>query len=866
MERNISFKYQLVVCALCAIISCITGKIAAQTQSGFMQIQCQVTIDRNGELDYRAIQYAVFKSKKKADNAYGTLKVALTEEEQLGATGTEFDTACKKLGIEWKQSTANGMFRATVFEGQGVLLYDETGKVLKVFEIVSGKAQYNEVLKVEHMLKEVTSWGTRKSINPTIKNIPSIDTGFETNFNVNITLPKGYTKNSSRLIVQPMAVDCQTEDTIAYLPPIVFEGKGYHRLQTRRMAFDYEKNDSLSKGYTSAHVLYDQQPFVFDTTVVFRKPDKDKIYRGAYNCSLEDYHRVIWTKHGEGGSCLAFRPFKFLDFSVTAADLPLTEEFYVGAESNFREVPRDLKLKFEVGTDKLVSDSANYDVLDLLTKELRSYGENLMRVSIQGAASPEGRYEQNKKLADKRARVAMQMVRKSIPSDVNVTLQSSQVYTWNDVLAEVAKRGNDDITNMVSNVINNNKENEVFGILKGLPFFESDIEPILDRQRIMKCSYIYSQEHVMEADEALFQYKTFKHDYLTGKKKFSEGDYYNLFSILQDSTEQDTLTMMAYNYMVSQPAYANLKLSPYIANRMAMLNIRRGTPDTKVLSPFIDITVSKNDFRQQVGTLSSRVINRSEMLLNQAITYFQDQKPDTAMYFLDRLGTTTATQRLRMYINFSMNYVKYLTGNCSDKEIAEVLEAEKYVLNASEENKAIIFTELHSWQDRKREEIEPLVDKMDDNNPKKWYLKGILWSDEAGTEPVVGVVDDGFKELTDMEYWDLQQNNPEELNKYLARQDKHLAAISEARKDKTPYFLAYFQHCFDLEPKYKRMYYNEGNVSDETRKKFPYKKKDIPAYRNKFAMLKAQADLKASDNEGNTEAEAGSDKKEATNQ
>jgi len=130
----------------------------------------------------------------------------------------------------------------------------------------------------------------------------------------------------------------------------------------------------------------------------------------------------------------------------------------------------------------------------------------------------------------------------------------------------------------------------------------------------------------------------------------------------------------------------------------------------------------------------------------------------------------------------------------------------------------------------------------------------------------VGVVDDGFKELTVMEYWDLQQNNPEELNKYLARQDKHLAAISEARKDKTPYFLAYFQHCFDLEPKYKRMYYNEGNVSDETRKKFPYKKKDIPAYRNKFAMLKAQADLKASDNGGNTKAEAGSDKKEATNQ
>lgn len=861
--RNTSFKFRLVINALCAIVACMAvDKADAQT----MQVQCQVTIDVNGNKEYRTIQYATFKSLKKAENAKNRLKVALSAEEQLGATGTEFDTACKELGIEWQLSPANGMFRANVFEGQGILIYEEMGRVLQTFEIVAGQTQYNRVLKVERQIREVVKIGRRTVTNPTIKNIPSTDTGFETTFNINLTLPLGYTKNSSRLIIQPVAVDCQTEDTIANLAPIVLEGKGYHRLQTRRMAFDYEKNDSLSRGYAVSHVLHDQQPLVFDTAVTFIKPNKDKIYRGAYHCALEDYHRVIWTSNGAGGSCLAFRPFKFLDFSVTSADIPLTDEFRVGAEANFISVNRDLKLNFEVGKDKLTDDSTNNKQMAMLYKELRSYGENLMNVTIQGFASPEGRYEQNKSLADKRAAVAMRMVRQNIPSDVNVTRQNAKVYTWNDVLAEVAKRGDNDVTEMVSNVISNNKENEVYGILKGLPFFETTIEPILESQRIMKCSYYYEREHVMDAEEAIDQYTLYKKDYLDGTKKFSEGDYYNLFATLKDSTEQDTLTMMAYRHMVNQPGYVNLKLSPYIANRMAMLNIRRGTPDTKVLSPFIDITLSRNDVRQQIDQINSRVVNRSEMLLNQAITYFQEQKTDTAIYLLDRLPNSAATERLRMYTTFSLNYIKYMNGKCSEEEAAQVRKAEEYVLNASDENRAIILSELHSQMNLGRESVEPLVDRLDDNNPKKWYLKGILWSDEAGTEPSVGTVDDGFQELSVVEYLQLQDSDPEGLQEYQKRLAEHEAAVSKAQKDKTPYFLAYFQHSFDLEPKYKRMYFNEGNVSDETRKKYPYKKKDIPAYRTKFATLKAQASGKDATEVQNTGAEAGNDNKEATNQ
>ena len=49
--------------------------------------------------------------------------------------------------------------------------------------------------------------------------------------------------------------------------------------------------------------------------------------------------------------------------------------------------------------------------------------------------------------------------------------------------------------------------------------------------------------------------------------------------------------------------------------------------------------------------------------------------------------------------------------------------------------------------------------------------------------------------------------------------------------------MAFFQHAFDLEPKFVRLYFNEGNVSDDVRKAHPYHRADIPKYRNMFDYI-----------------------------
>lgn len=823
--------------AVVVVFMCM-GVSRASAQDAPMHVSCQVAkLTANGKT-YSQVQYATFKSMKRAINVKNDLVVAISREEGLGATGSEIDDAMRASGGRWKDSRPNGTFDFSAMAGQAVIVFCDRQEV-HVFEIIEGKTHYDVTVRMRRAIRDVVVDGRRRLFKPTFKKVPSMDTGYETQFNVNVVLPKGWTKDDSRLIIQPMAIDCSTEDTIAYLPPLIYEGEAYHCMQDRRMRFDYFANDPLAPGFKPTPVLREGEAFYVDTTVTFRKPDKDKTYKGMYYCVLEDYHRDYYNNGGEGtGSCLAFRPFKFLDFSVASAQLDIND-FKVEAESQFTTVPRDLMLKFEVGTDRLTTDSLNDLEFSRLIDELKSYGDKLFRVRVEGAASPDGNFESNKALASRRAARALAIIRSGLGygTDVQLPAPTVKVYTWDDVLAEVERTVTDTtVVAMVRNVVTTVGSRNVNVALRALPFYESVIIPILQNQRIMKCSYSYERDHVMTPQEAVSAYFQFKDDYRSGKKRFSDGDYYNLFSTIKDSVELDIITDMAYKHMTRQPGYEKLTFSPYVANRMALLNMRRGVPDPSVLAPFIDYSDKRVPApKYDAGVLVTK--NLREILVNQAIIYFQEQKLDTAQYLVDWVPKDSLTLKLERFINFERYFIKYISGMCSPEEEERCRDAYAYVVESSNINKAIIFSELHSQLNKTREEAEVYVDQMDDSNAKKWYLKGILWSEEAGKEPPIGTTGDGFRELSDVEFMRLQNTDPAAAVKYSEELERHYAVLAAAGSDKTPFFLAYFQHSFDLEPKYKRLYFNEGNVSDDTREKYPYKEEDVAVYRRKFDIL-----------------------------
>lgn len=885
MKRSLNRHFLIAIIAMLVMAVSATASVFTDDEDdgGLRPVKIVVTLQSGQGSMARTekshtVQYcAPFRSYKVALDAANRLNAAKTRF--FSGEGDAINKELRSLGKSFKQSLSNGVIEDNFMNETGVVVFDEEFGA-KAVEIKSGHNRFFVTLvSSDQILQQVDVTDKYRNNDVTMKPVPGMDTGDQVTFKVNFHMPAGLVTNRSRIICQPMAVDCQTEDTMAYLKPIILEGRDYHRKQDKRMAFDYMKNDSVARGYDPSYVLEDNMEVNYSTYVNYKKPDKEKTYRGSYRVVLEDYLHKTWDS-GEmtTGSCLAFKPLKFLDFSVTAAEMPLTSEFQEAAQENLAKVFKDLNLKFEVGKDILKNDSANIVEQQNIVKELSSYGSLLWDVQIQGGASPEGSIELNTNLAIKRANVARNILRKNLKSDVRVSTLEPRVFTWNDVLDKLGELGKQEIYDMVKNTIENHKPNEIFGVLRGMPFYEKDIVPILESQRIMVIKYRYEIKHIMNAEEAVENYYLNKEDYISGKSKLSNGDYYNLLATITDSTELETVTSLAYRHITSQSDYTRLKLAPYVANQMALISSRRGMPDVNILRPFIDLRkpVNQMDMSDRFNHVK---INREQIVLNQAVMYFQEAKLDTAMFLIEKLESknvqTEAAKRLRMLIAFQQGYPLYIQGQItSPVEILEIEKARDYVFSTGDFNRAIIYTELHGFLNMTRQECETLIDRMPDDNPKKWYLKGIIWADEAGKEPPVQDVSGSantFRELTTAEEMELQRTDPVKLEEYYKQLDEYLAKQADKQEeeqqldiDKVPYFLAYFQHSFDLEKRFIRLYRSEGNVSDDIRKEYKYTRKNIPAYRKKFEILKAYYDKQraeensSSNNDGNVDNNAAS--------
>ena len=152
----------------------------------------------------------------------------------------------------------------------------------------------------------------------------------------------------------------------------------------------------------------------------------------------------------------------------------------------------------------------------------------------------------------------------------------------------------------------------------------------------------------------------------------------------------------------------------------------------------------------------------------------------------------------------------FFKQNKTPEEEARAKTALAYVMQSNPVNRAVLSTELAPELGYTYKQVEPLVDSLPDNLAKKWYLKGIIAANDPDMDNVT---------LTDL------------ISKYGSETALKLQAID------CPDFLAYFQHSFDLEPSFKKFYTTDANVSDDLRKRYPYKEANIPVYRKRFKYI-----------------------------
>lgn len=748
-----------------------------------------------GDAQVYPLKYALFKTVKKANDVKEKLEAAIKQDGYPG--GVNYDLAIDLNNVNFKRDRGNGTFEVRAMQGQAVLVYLNEN-IFAVYEIKEGKTQYSDVIKMrlEGTLSEVTVNTNRRQEEMSITTLPPADDGKNISVPVRFKLRRGDTGRKSRVIVQLQAIDCQTEDTVSNVQPIVYEGREYHDLQVRRMGFDYAAKDVLAPGYVTRE-LKDGEVFSVDTMITYVKKDPKRDYKFSYHIAAEDYtHRYIDFEKS-AGSCNRYKYFKLLDLGAVTADMDKAE-FRIAADENFVKVERDMKLKFEKGKAELTNDSINEKDTQALVKELQSYGDLLINISIEASSSPDGGYERNKQLAQQRRDVAVRMVRSRLGNtDVTIIPKAPIVYSWDDVAQRLADTGRQGMADSVRMAIAAGGKMPDAHI-RQLSFYATDIEPVLVSMRAMRCMYNYERAHVMDEDEVRQYYYANRQRLLDGDKsvKLSDGDYFNLFTCISDSTEQDVLTNLAYDYITRQPSYHSLKLAQYIINRKAALNLKRGTPDIELLKPYIDYS-SPVVTRQYTGSMHDDAAqsvrkNREEILINQIITYYQIEERDSAAsclnyWFAD--SKDPRVQQIRNYITFKEKFMKYYTrrGEMTAAEQQEYLTAETFVLDAAPENKAVLFTEARQYMGKTNGECQQLIDNMPDTSAKKWYLRGILAADE-----------------------EMQRN--------------------VSRRDYIPQYLAFFYQSMKIEPSFRRMYFQEAQVSDELRKKYKYRKRDIPRY------------------------------------
>lgn len=780
-------------------------------------------------------------------------------------------------GARYVLTEVNGVFECEMISGSYILFYhpeDKNNPVMRGPVNESNKV-FNEKFQTGGILITPVEVKAKKIAPPGIKQGRTRVFGDTISWTCNFYLPEGYSSENSRLIIQPYAVSCQDEsDTVAYLRPIIMEGEKYHILQNKRKDYEYDPKDPLHEFYDSTFVLT-KDSLRFTKVVTFKRPDAQKLYFCPAKILLEDYTHVLWNNFKDEtvfGSCEVITPFKFLEFKLKSSGIPLERtEFYEPPSTKFRKIDKKLHLQFDKGKATLKADSINEHLIQQLAEELISYKTRLASVEITGTASPDGGYKGNYELARKRADAALRRVLSYVSGNhFQRNINEPKVYTWTDVADSLLAQGYEEESAKLREAATTYGEYDkhAYNVATNFSIFKDVVEPILEKQRVMICSYNYTNNSALTPEEAVHSWYNDPEYKEGGTQSFSNGDYFNLLTLIEDSTEQRKIVERAYKEITKQSGFHWFAFPAYIANRKAMYALEDGIIDTTILKPFIDFSSGCNIKKQISFNNTDRyVVNRPQLLVNQALFYLKAGKLGHSEFLINKLPESAEIKREISYYYDMINYVMHFDDpNLTDEERRKGGIGLDFVMRTSKVNRAVLKSELHKELGLDRLDVLQYIDSLPDSNSKKWYLKGMILSEYAGKEEefivktqkevinlyealLQGLTPDNltadnvhkYRLLTNEEDMNVPMDKSNDLY-LLVDKFNELTQSDEKPKDKktendAPHFLAYFQKSFDMNPKYKEHYSHEGNISKIIFKKFPYKKEEADKYREKFDIL-----------------------------
>lgn len=604
----------------------------------------------------------------------------------------------------------------------GALIF-KAGLTNAVLEKVDRRMKINIGIDGGIRLAGVTVTGIRTELSPEPKAPRIIGNQFMP-YNT-FELPSHLANSYSRMIIQPYVVDCETDDTIAYAKPLVYDGKEYALTQNRKKGYDMKRDPLLP--YIAKDKYLSTQPMTIEWADTLTVPDPNKNYSCFATVSIEDY-RAYAEKTYKISTCEAKRPMRFLQYDLSYLEMN-PKDYKERPQIEKRNTSDKIMLNFEINSDKLVSSAENRQNIQLLRDKLKnivaSPGAILKEFHVVGLASPDGPYYKNQALATQRVKRIEEEIVSILPKytlDRVYRNPSARVAPWSEVVNLLERDGKQEEARQVRDIISKTDNIGRQGaMLKKLSFYPTVIASYLEELRSVHYNCLYeiyrepNDEEIMEA----FQKNGINGDY-------TRYEYWRLFQLIKDKETLKAIYRKAYERSKEDNPKAPWVLP---ANNLATLYLSQDSVDTSLLEPLIDRSVYVCDYKKEINESLTRIINPKEVVSNQLCMYIKKGDFNNASVLAKILPDDKQYDLLKAYAWAMGGYFK---GGNTPEEKERAKKTFETIKNSSTQNAAVMYMALETKQGD--EQAAKYVESMPQEEALTWYLKATLSARKGESE------------------------------------------------------------------------------------------------------------------------------------
>lgn len=536
-------------------------------------------------------------------------------------------------------------------------------------------------------------------------------------------LPPYFGNRFSRLIIQPYVLDCETNDTVTFARPSVYDGKEYALTQERKMGYDMDR-DPL-RPYIKAEALT-TRAMNLDWTDTIIVPDPNRNYSCFAIVNLEDYSASN-SRTYQINTCQTKRPMKFLQYNLFSEQMdPLQHKERAQIEK--RNTSDKIQLSFLINSDQLTDTPENKQSLAMLRNKLKEIAESpgtvLKEFHVAGTASPDGHYSSNLSLAERRMRKIEQEITSILPQ---YTLERvyrnphAEVAPWEEVVKLLERDGKSTEAGKVKEILAKHKDIGAQGrALKQLDWYSTVIVPYLDELRVVNYNCLYEIYREPNDEEVMAQYRE------KGLKgSYTRYEYWKLFQLITDEKELEALYRRAYEESLEQKHPWALA-----GNNLAASYLERDTVDTSILEPLIDLSIHSTDYsRMNADGSRTEIVNRLKVVTNQLCMYIKKGDFEHASVLVKILPEDSKFDLLKAY---TWALGGYFQGGTTPEEKERAQKTFETIKASSPQNEVVMYMALDNRAGNAAAKAS--LAKLPQDSALTWYFKATLSAREGEIE------------------------------------------------------------------------------------------------------------------------------------